>query len=60
MFADLDLLGSLPEREVLEGLAEAIKMGCIRSTPLFELLESKVDEVRARRCSQLSPSLSVG
>lgn len=47
VFADMDTLSSLSEREVAEGLAEAIKMGCIRSTALFELMEEHVDAVRA-------------
>jgi len=44
---DLELLRSLSEREVVEGLAEAVKMGCIRHAPLFDLLEGRVEEVKA-------------
>ncbi|EOD40214.1 Pentafunctional AroM protein, partial [Emiliania huxleyi CCMP1516] len=32
-------------RAVVEGLAEAVKMGCIRHAPLFDLLEGRVEEV---------------
>ena len=47
VFADMDLLRTLSEREIVEGLAEAVKMGCIRCAPLFDLLESRVDDVKA-------------
>ena len=47
VFADMALLRSLGEREVSEGLAEAIKMGCIRSSELFDLMEEHVDAIRA-------------
>ena len=30
VYADMDLLVSLGKRELVEGIAEAIKMGCIR------------------------------
>ena len=36
---DVDLLGSLPERERLAGLAEAVKMAALGDERLFELLE---------------------
>ena len=44
--ADIDLLATLSEREVVEGLAEAIKMGCIRSESLFDFMEDNVDGVK--------------
>eukprot|EP00929_Paragymnodinium_shiwhaense_P042531 TRINITY_DN21998_c0_g2_i1.p1 TRINITY_DN21998_c0_g2~~TRINITY_DN21998_c0_g2_i1.p1 ORF type:complete len:1551 (+),score=381.55 TRINITY_DN21998_c0_g2_i1:60-4655(+) len=47
VYADMDLLKSLHEREVNEGLAEAVKMGLIRSKKLFELMEDHVDAIRA-------------
>ena len=45
--ADIDLLATLSEREVVEGLAEAIKMGCIRDEALFDFMEDNVDGVKA-------------
>jgi 3-dehydroquinate synthetase len=47
VYADMALLASLPRRELVEGIAEAIKMGCIRLPGLFELLESRVDDAMA-------------
>ncbi|KAJ1639203.1 hypothetical protein T492DRAFT_899489 [Pavlovales sp. CCMP2436] len=40
IFVDTDLLKSLSKREIAEGLAEVIKMGVIRCTPLFEAMEA--------------------
>mmetsp|Transcript_65647 Transcript_65647/g.182648 ORF Transcript_65647/g.182648 Transcript_65647/m.182648 type:complete len:407 (-) Transcript_65647:163-1383(-) len=47
VFADMDLIKSLSQREVAEGLAESVKMGCIRDRDLFELMESKSKEILA-------------
>lgn len=47
VFADMDLLATLGKRELVEGIAEAIKMGCIRMPSLFELLESSPEKVMA-------------
>jgi len=52
VYADLDLLKSLGKREIVEGICEAIKMGCIHKPKLFELLEAHPEEVIA-----LEPSL---
>lgn len=45
VYADLDLLATLGKRELVEGIAEAIKMGCIRYLPLFEMLEKDPERV---------------
>jgi len=47
VYADMDLLASLGERDIAGGLAEAIKMGCTRSMPLFELMELHSDAIMA-------------
>ncbi len=39
VLADLGLLGTLPRREVLSGLAEVIKAGILADEELFDLLE---------------------
>jgi pentafunctional AROM polypeptide len=39
VFADPTLLRTLDRREIVEGLAEAIKMGVIRDSKLFDLME---------------------
>lgn len=51
VYADMDLLATLGRRELVEGIAEAIKMGCIRKPGLFELLEASPDKVK-----QLDPA----
>ncbi len=38
---DADTLVTLPERFFNDGMAEAIKMGCIKSRALFELIENQ-------------------
>mmetsp|Transcript_22712 Transcript_22712/g.51396 ORF Transcript_22712/g.51396 Transcript_22712/m.51396 type:complete len:440 (-) Transcript_22712:833-2152(-) len=47
VYADLDLLVTLGRRELVEGIAESIKMGCIRLPELFELLEANPERVMA-------------
>src|SRR6267143_6911175 len=42
---DVDVLRSLPRRELVAGLAEVIKYGIIEHPDLFRLLEEKVDEI---------------
>lgn len=43
--ADLDVLGTLPERQVRSGLAEVVKYGVIRDAKLFALLEEHIAEL---------------
>jgi 3-dehydroquinate synthase len=42
---DVDVLSSLPRRELIAGLAEVIKYGVIEDADLFTLLEAKLDHV---------------
>ena len=51
------LLADLPEREFASGLAEVVKCGVIRDADLFELLERRHAEVRARDPGVLSQVL---
>ena len=44
VFIDPDLLGTLPKRYLHDGLAEAIKYGCIRSSGLFAKLQHIKDD----------------
>ncbi len=48
VFADIDFLQTLPEKEFACGLAEIIKYGVIEDDKLFGLLEEKMDEVKRR------------
>mmetsp|Transcript_14513 Transcript_14513/g.22042 ORF Transcript_14513/g.22042 Transcript_14513/m.22042 type:complete len:373 (+) Transcript_14513:39-1157(+) len=45
VYADMLLLKSLSPKQVREGLAEAIKMGCIRKKPLFEYMQKNVKKI---------------
>ena len=47
VYADLDLLATLGKRELVEGIAEAIKMGVIRMPSLYELLEANPEKIMA-------------
>lgn len=44
---DVSVLQTLPLRHLVNGLAESVKAGAIRSLPLFELIESHVAEILA-------------
>ena len=48
VFADLDLLSTLPDRELRAGLYESIKAGIIRDKKLFRILEENSDAILAR------------
>ena len=48
VYADTDLLQTLPERELRAGLFESIKAGIIRDAKLFSFLDRNADAVLAR------------
>lgn len=48
VIADLDTLGTLPERELKAGLAEVIKHGLIRDVGFFQWLEANIDALLDR------------
>lgn len=48
VFADTDILSTLPPRELRAGLQESIKAGIIRSPQLFRFLETNADTVLER------------
>jgi 3-dehydroquinate synthase len=48
VFADIDVLGTLPDRELRSGLMESIKAGIIRDRSLLRFMEEHVDEVLGR------------
>jgi len=48
VFADIDLLQTLPDRELRAGLFESIKAGIIRDATLFRFMEQNVDKILAR------------
>ena len=48
VFADIDVLGTLPDRELRAGLMESVKAGIIRDRSLVRFMEEHVDEVLGR------------
>ena len=51
--ADIATLGSLPEREFREGLAEAIKYGAIMDAPMFAAIENDLPAILSRDPAKL-------
>jgi 3-dehydroquinate synthase len=45
VYADIEVLTTLPQAEIRNGLAEVVKYGMIRSTELFDFLEEKWRDV---------------
>ena len=48
VFADIGVLGTLPDRELRAGLMEAVKSGIIRDRTLFRFMEKHAGDVLAR------------
>jgi 3-dehydroquinate synthase len=48
VFADIDVLGTLPNRELRAGLMESIKAGIIRDRSLVRFMEENVDAILGR------------
>ena len=48
VFADMDLLGTLPDRELRSGLWESVKAGMIRDRALLRYMESHAAEIQGR------------
>lgn len=53
VFADIDVLGTLPDRELRAGLMESIKAGIIRDRTLVRFMEEHADEILARDAKAL-------
>ena len=53
VFADLNTLATLPDRELRAGLAEVIKHGLIRDAQFFSWLEANLEALLARRLDAL-------
>ena len=45
VFADIDVLSTLPERELRAGLQESVKAGVIRDPALFDFMEANADAI---------------
>jgi 3-dehydroquinate synthase len=48
VFADIDVLGTLPDRELRAGMMESVKAGIIRDRGLLRFMEEHADEVLKR------------
>ena len=48
VFADTDVLGTLPERELRAGLMESVKAGIIRDRALLRFMEEHADDILHR------------
>jgi len=48
VFADIGVLGTLPERELRSGLMESVKAGIIRDRSLVRFMEEHVDDILRR------------
>ncbi len=48
VFADIDVLGTLPDRELRAGLMESVKAGIIRDRTLVRFMEDNVDGILSR------------
>lgn len=53
VFADIDLLQTLPERELRAGLIESVKAGIIRDAALFRFMEKNAADILAREPAAL-------
>jgi 3-dehydroquinate synthase len=53
VFADIGVLGTLPDRELKAGLMESVKAGIIRDRTLVRFMEAHVDEVLGRDAKAL-------
>jgi 3-dehydroquinate synthase len=58
VLADVELLGSLPRRELVAGVAEVIKYGAIGDVRLFERLEREMSDVLALRAEVVVPVIA--
>ncbi len=56
---DIDMLDTLPDREMSAGLAEVIKYGCIMDQDFFTWLETNIDVLRARDPDALLTAISI-
>lgn len=54
VWIDTDTLKTLPERELLSGLAEVIKYGVIKDEPLFSFLEKEKERILALNAESIS------
>jgi 3-dehydroquinate synthase len=59
VLADIDVLSTLPLRELQAGLAEVIKYGLLGNAAFFEWLESNMDALLARDADKLAYAVRI-
>ena len=57
VYMNLSVLGSLPERQFLAGMAEIIKHGLIKDLSYYKWLEEHREEIRSREYQTLLPMI---
>ncbi|GDX96356.1 3-dehydroquinate synthase [Planctomycetia bacterium] len=57
VFADIDVLATLPDREFASGFAEVVKYGMILDAGFFEWLEENASRIMAREPSPLTAAV---
>ena len=58
VLADVDVLRTLPHRELVAGLAEVIKYGVIRDAALFDRIEAQLPDILELRTDVLMPVIA--
>ncbi len=58
VIADVDVLNTLPDRELSAGIAEVIKYGLIRDYPFFEWLENNMNSLLSKETKFLTEAIS--
>jgi 3-dehydroquinate synthase len=58
VIADIDTLGTLPDRELRAGLAEVIKYGCVWDPLLFDWLDAHLPELLERDVDALTYAIA--
>ena len=59
VFADIDVLQTLPDRELRAGLMESVKAGIIRDAGLFRFMEKNADAILGRDPAALEKVIAV-
>jgi 3-dehydroquinate synthase len=58
VFADIDVLNTLPDRELRAGLMESVKAGIIRDRALVRFMEENVDSILRREPKALEKAIA--
>ena len=58
VIADVNVLNTLPNRELSAGIAEVIKYGLIKDYPFFEWLEENMNSLLSKKTELLAEAIS--